>query len=122
MLTHKNCRLEYGVTRRVLLIWSWAIKVPVMTQWRLFLLGLLANMQEALWSKTGWPELCPVIWSTPGGFLLIMRRARVLTDEEFLVLNLEQWVQRPNYLIPAEIKSDSFGYLDGRLVAVDYGN
>ena len=122
MLTHKNCRLEYGVTRSVLLIGPWAVKVPRLTEWRLFLLGLLANMQEALFSRTGWPELCPVLWSVPGGFLIIMRRATVLTDEEFLTLDLDRWVQRANYIIPAEIKSDSFGYLDGRLVAVDYGN
>ena len=122
MLTHKNCWLEYGVTRRVLLVGSLAIKVPSVTEWRLFLLGLLANMQEALLAKTGWPELCPVLWSVPGGFLIVMRRARVLTDDEFLALDLEHWVQREGYRIPAEIKSDSFGYLDGDLVAVDYGN
>ena len=122
MLTHKNCCLKYGVTRCVLLVGDYAIKVPAMVEWRLFLLGLLANMQEALWSKTGWPELCPVLWAMPGGFLVVMRRARVLTDEEFLALDLEHWVQRTDYLIPVEIKSDSFGYLDGCLVAVDYGN
>lgn len=127
-LTHKNCRLEYGVTRRVLLVGPWALKVPAVTEWRLFLLGLLANMQETLWSKTGWPELCPVLWSVPGGFLVVMRRARILTEDEFLALDMESWVDRGDYIVPAEIKSDSFGYLDEadfvncQLVAVDYGN
>lgn len=122
MLVHKNCRIAYGVTRKVFLVGSLAIKIPATVEWRLFLLGLLANMQEAKWSHTGWPELCPVLWSVPGGFFLVMRRARVLTDEEFLVLDMERWVQQENYTVPAEIKSDSFGYLDGKLVAVDYGN
>ena len=123
-LTHKNCRLEYGCTRRVLLIGRYAIKVPAMREWRLFLLGLLANMQEAVFSKAGWPELCPVLFAVPGGFLIVMRRARVLTDEEFHALDLGHtcWLDRGDYVIPAELKSDSFGYLDGRLVAVDYGN
>lgn len=79
-------------------------------------------MQESLFSRTGWPELCPVLWAIPGGFLVIMRRARVLTDEEFLALDMDHWVKRDDYTVPAEIKSDSFGYLNGRLVAVDYGN
>lgn len=122
MLTHKNCRLEYGCTRTVLLFGAWAIKVPATVEWRLFLLGLLANMQETLWSKTGWPELCPVLWSVPGGFLVVMRRARVLTDEEFMSLDLKTWINCGDYTVPAEIKSNSFGYLDGRLVAIDYGN
>lgn len=122
MSVHKNCRIAYGCTRRVLLLGRYAVKVPAMTEWRLFLLGLLANMQEALFSKAGWPELCPVVWSLPGGFLVVMRRARELTDDEFLALDLEQWVKRDEYVVPVEIKSDSFGILDGRLVAIDYGN
>ena len=121
-MTHKNCCLAYGVTRTVILIGNVAIKLPAMVEWRLFLLGLLANMQEALFSRTERPELCPVLWARPGGFLVVMRRARVLTDGEFLALDLEQWVQRGDFTVPAEIKPDSFGYLDGRLVAVDYGN
>jgi hypothetical protein len=43
--------------------------------WKHFLYGLLANMQEAQFSKTSWPELCPVLWSLPGGFLVVMPRA-----------------------------------------------
>lgn len=121
-LVHKNCRIAQGVTRHVLLVGSVAIKVPRVSEWRLFLLGLLANMQEAIFSKTRWPELCPVLWHVPGGWLVVMRRARVLTDDEFAALDLESWVDRGDYVIPAEVKPDSFGYLDGQLVAVDYGN
>lgn len=126
MLTHKNCRLEYGCTRRVLLIGPWAIKVPATTEWRLFLLGLLANMQEALFWQTRWPELCPVLWSIPGGWLVIMRRARVMTTAEFAEFDAESFTQcggeDGQYVVPVELKHDSFGYLDGRIVAVDYGN
>ena len=113
---------KYGTTRIVFLVGDYAIKVPAMTEWRLFLLGLLANMQEALWSKTGWPELCPVVWAIPGGFLLVMRRARAMTRDEFNTIDLNKWVQRQGYIVPAETKMDSFGYLHGSLVAVDYGN
>lgn len=114
--------IHYGSTRHVILVGEWAIKIPVIVEWRLFLHGLLANMQENKFSKFGWPELCPVLWAIPGGFLLIMRRARVLTDCEFIKLDMVAWVDRGDYVISAEIKSDSFGYLNGKLVAIDYGN
>jgi len=93
-----------------------------MVEWRLFLLGLLANMQERMFSKCKWPELCPVLFSVPGGWFLIMRRAKPLTRVEFDNLDLERWIKKENYTIPAEIKMDSFGWVDGKLVAVDYGS
>lgn len=124
-IVHKNCRLAYGVTRTVLLVGRYAFKFPAMGEWRLFLLGLLANMQERMFARTGWPELCPVLFSLPGGWLVVMRRAKVLTEPEWLALDekeVSEFINRPGYIVPAELKSDSFGWLDGRLVAVDYGN
>jgi hypothetical protein len=121
-LTHKNCCLEYGTTRQVLLLGCLAIKVPNFTEWRLCLLGLLANMQEAAFSRSGWPELCPVIFSLPGGFLNVMKRAEPMTSEQFDEEALKKWVDRDGHTIPVEIKVDSFGYIDGELVAIDYGN
>lgn len=117
-----NFRIAYGVTRTVWLIGPLAFKFPSLVEWRLFLLGLLANMQESKFSKTGWPELCPVLWSLPGGWLVVMKRARELTREEFDSLNLSSWVDRGDYVIPAELKMDSFGWIGEQLVAVDYGN
>lgn len=111
-----------GCTRIVILIGNFAIKIPAFDcEWRLFLRGLLANMQEARWAKTGWDELCPVKFSIPGGFFLIMKRARELTDNEFLALNLKEFIH-DDCIIPVELKSNSFGYIDGKLVAIDYGN
>ena len=111
-----------GTTRNVILIGSAAIKIPSFIEWRLFLLVLLANMQERQFWKARWPELCPVVFSLPGGWLNIMKRAKPLTREEFERLDLESWVDRDDYVVPAEIKMDSFGWLDGRLVTIDYGN
>lgn len=111
-----------GCTRLVILLWRWAIKFPnPRYEWRHFLQGLLANMQEVTFSKTKWVKLCPVLWSLPGGWILVMRRAQILTDEEFLSMP-EDWRDEPEYSIPAEMKSDSFGWLNGRIVAVDYGS
>lgn len=118
-----NSHITYGTTRIVLLIGPLAIKFPIVIYgWRMFLLGLLANMQERQFSRTGWPELCPVLWSLPGGWLIVMRRAREMTALEFEQINLEQWIDRGEYIIPVEIKRNSFGWIDGKLVAVDYGN
>lgn len=121
-IVHKNCRIAYGCTRTVWLIGQYAFKFPAMSEWRLFLLGLLANMQERVFSRAGWPELCPVLWSLPGGWLVVMRRARLMTDEEFEAFDAESWAERGDYTVPVEYKSDSFGWVNGSIVAVDYGN
>ena len=111
-----------GTTRTVFLVGRWAFKVPTGRSWRLFLSGLLANMQEAEFSSTGWPELCPVRFALPGGFLVVMPRAVTLT-EPMAEDAYERLTQRPDYVVPAENKPCSWGHLpDGRLVAVDYGS
>lgn len=110
-----------GCTRHVLLVGRWAVKVPALWSWKLFLCGLLANMQERTFAACGWPELCPVVWSIPGGWVVVMRRARVLTDAEFAAFDAPTFCQCEDRLVPAELKANSFGWLDGRIVAVDYG-
>ena len=113
-----------GATREVLLIGPYAIKIPSLREWRLFLHGLLANMQEKNISRlTNHVEgFCPVLFSLPGGLLVVMPRVRVMTDEEYEKFDYESLVDHPDYRIPAEDKSDSFGWLNGQVVAIDYGN
>lgn len=120
-----------GVTRTVVLTRRWAIKLPCLVYgWRMFLYGFLANMQEVAWSGCD-ERLCPVRFSLPGGALIVMPRCERLTDEEFVSEVLPEWGQvldgetgapLPYSLdLPVEMKSCSFGRLNGRLVAVDYG-
>lgn len=120
-----------GCTRFVLLIGPWAVKVPRPdTGWAMMLRGMLGNMQEAAFWVTGWRQLCPVLWSIPGGFLIVMRRARPLTDSEWADLTWERHCAfrevRVNGEVegvaPVEYKRCSYGYLGDRLVAVDYGS
>lgn len=117
----------FGTNRTVWLIGKWAVKMPVFVEWRLFLIGLLANMQEARFSSVGWSKLCPVVLSLPGGFLNVMHRAEPLTREEFSTLDYAEWIKggqslpKGEWIIPVENKLDSFGKLNGRIVAVDYG-
>jgi hypothetical protein len=51
-----------------------------------------------------------------------MKRAEPMTSEQFDEEALKKWVDRDGHTIPVEIKVDSFGYIDGELVAIDYGN
>lgn len=70
-----------GIMREVFLIGRWAVKVPKLTRgWRNFLQGLLANMQERELSRRGYPQLCPVVFSIPGGWLVVMPRVEPLSN------------------------------------------
>lgn len=118
-------KIRYGTTRTVLLIGRLAIKLPVWVEWRLFLYGLLGNMQETRW----WREMpdsrammCPVLFAVPGGFLTVMRRATPVTVEEWMQHSDNWYEEACRLCIPVENKVDSWGCIDGRIVAVDYGS
>ncbi len=117
----------------MILIGRYAIKLPKLTYgWQMFLQGLIANMQEAAWRGTDYPEMCPVIWSLPGGWCVVMRRADPLSEADWNAFEpprspcsmpdyIESWTGG-DYVVPAEMKPNSFGKLGGRIVAIDYGN
>lgn len=114
-----------GATRTVFLIGDYAIKLPRLgAGWRPFLRGLCANgIEREWWRDTRDPRLCPVLFGIPGGWLLIMPCCHgVIVEAPGLEEFLERFCDGDDYRIPAEAKSDSFGYLGDRLVAVDYGN
>jgi len=113
-------KICFGATRIVLLVGKYAVKVPRFTLWHTFLWGLLANMQERLFWETRWPELCPILFSLPGGWIVIMPRLEPLT-EEFDGLS-PAWGITRDYCIPVEHKRDSFGWLSSKIVAIDYGS
>lgn len=63
-----------------------------------------------------------LIWCDPlpGGWLIAMPRCQPLTDNQWEILQ-SQGVY--DYLpIPVEFKRDSFGVLNGKIVAIDYGS
>src|SRR5690349_13890132 len=81
--------LKLGAVRTVILARGYVLKLPGRWSWHArrwwwdFLLrGLLSNMQEARFAAEGWPELCPIRFQIAGGFLVVMPRARALTDAE----------------------------------------
>jgi len=124
--------IKTGATRWVFLIGKYAIKFPSLYSWRLFLRGLLGNDQEVQWGRSfQWTKkLCPIFWTCFGRFIVIMPRVKVMTPKEFSELKesiayyawldgVEEDKMPP---MPCELKADSFGWLNGRLVIIDYGS
>lgn len=115
-----------GATRYVLLTKKRAIKLPRPTTWRSFLSGLLANNQELVFSRAFSnrdDRLCPVQFWLPLGIVIVMPRAVPLTRLEFEARyrQIAELCRPGEYEVPAEMKPSSFGWLDGRIVAIDYG-
>lgn len=108
-----------GANRFVILTRRFAFKFPnVPGGWFQACWGMIDNMQER--RAQGQQGICPVLWSLPGGLLNVMPRAEELTPAEWLAFDYEAHVRRGAY--SAERKPDSFGWLNGEIVAIDYGN
>ena len=114
-----------GYSRAVFALGAFVVKVPRLATWERFLYGLLGNMQETYLGQFEWPELCPVLFALPGGFAVVMRRAQVCTDADWpgedACKEIISNANRADRCVPAELKPDSWGWLNGRLVAIDYG-
>lgn len=122
--------IRTGITRRVLLVGRWAIKLPTWSNWRHFIEGLLANMRERdLWEWSGVKDwqmvprdmLARVVWCCPGGWLLVMERAdREQTWEEF-----HSDDGMADAFIAAgmgDVKADNIGWVRGAWRMIDYGS
>lgn len=119
-----------GCTRLVFVFATFVVKIPNFTVcWRHFLTGLLANMGERdtyRWNTGDYEDgkghlLCPVIWASWGGWLLVMQRAVVCTytDEAGDEIDYSKWIVAG---FGGDDKPDNYGVLpDGRLVKLDYG-
>src|ERR1700730_12439532 len=113
-----------GTTRRVLVLGPWAIKVERGA------CGRRCNKYEANLFRTvdgrRRAMLCPVLWCSGSGVLLVMATAQPLpkADHEDLLYrgDFPDWDYRPGEDdAPFEYKSSDWGRLkDGRLVALDY--
>lgn len=113
----KQVEIRRGTTRDVVLVGSYAFKFPTLASWRQFLGGLLANLCEYDWWKSGFmrDHLCPITFRLPGGFLVVMRRASPLTKEEYDGTDFDDFAG-----LPMDNHIENFGKLDGRTVMVDY--
>jgi len=120
--------ITHGITRLVILTDKYAIKIPKPRVWNHFLRGLLASMEERLiWeiaciddkvNNHLWDckeHLCPVVWCSWGGWILVMKRAEELDPDEHWekIQVLEK--------LCGDHKRDNYGKIDGKLVMFDYG-
>jgi hypothetical protein len=114
-------QVKNGCTRCVVLFGDYAFKLPQFRYgWRNFLFGLLANQQEnTWWNRTRNPFLCPVVFSIPGGWLTVQKKVIELQDDERTESQLKWYTESLYDLV--EPKPSSFGWLDNKLVAIDYG-
>ena len=113
-----------GSTRRVLVLGPWAIKLARGAR------GRRCNKYEAYLFRTvdvrRRAMLCPVLWCSGSGVLLVMATAQPLAkaDHEDLLYrgDFPDWDYRPGEDdAPFEYKASDWGRLkDGRLVALDY--
>ena len=116
-------QLKKGTTRIVILTKRYAFKIPNITCYRLFLQGLLSNIQEGSFSGIH-ENLCPTLFCFYGGFLNIMPRCKSLTNNEFYYFSkhFKKYVNKKNIVLPVENKKSSFGIYKKKIVAVDYGS
>lgn len=111
--------IKYGSSRTVILTKNYAFKLPYIGRWINFLWGLIANMNEVKFNTMNDDRLAKVVFHLPAGFLVVMKRAKPLTD--FNKKFLTDFCCSKDWKVPAEIKKDSFGYINGKLKVIDYG-
>ena len=112
--------IKYGSTRVCILTKKYAFKIPRLVKFRSFLYGLLANINEVEFSKMKDRRLFPVLFSIPYGFLVVMPRCKQISYSEFTLVIDSDFIEVP-FHIPCEPKYDSFGKLNNKIVAIDYG-
>lgn len=120
--------VKKGASRTVICTKRFAFKFPTTRSYTSFLYGLIANVCEGnnyryavKWDIFPKEKLCPVVFRFPMGLMNVMRKAHPLNEKQFQNLNFDSFVYiNKNAIIPVEHKVDSFGVLDGKIVAVDY--
>lgn len=115
---------DWGCHRNVLLVGRYALKTPVMNgALRWWVRGWLVNLDEAeQWRSTQDPGLCPVLFSF-FGLVNVQPRCDEAGDvREYEVTRARAAFEaRRGHECTAEPFAKSYGRLDGRVVAFDYG-
>ena len=115
--------LALGTTRAVLCIGNFAFKIARNAN------GARGNCFEAdLYQRCEQERrtlLCPPLWCSPTGAVLIMRRARPMTQSEFAMMKgilmlACDYRGSDDDGCPFEPSAKDWGWLDGHPVAVDY--
>jgi hypothetical protein len=65
-------------------------------------------------------KLCPVLFYFPFGLVIIMKKAKPMTEQEFEQFDSNSFCELGNAVLPVERKADSFGWVGDKIVATDY--
>lgn len=117
-----------GVTRIVVEFNSVVIKIPNFTySWNHFLKGLIGNMEEGKtwkWNSGKYEKgfsylLCPVLWFSWGGWILIMRKVdETVNENNYHIWNCEEHKKH----FKGDDTAGNYGFLNGKLVKLDYAD
>lgn len=109
-------RVRHGITRTVLLIGRYAIKVPTM-QYGLdaWAWGIVSNNSEREWhSYDEWRgRVAPVLHSWLGGLIQVYPRCASFDPQTM------DYPKFPSFA-PSDQKPDNYGVLNGAVVCIDY--
>lgn len=120
-------KIAQGVTRIVLILPDRVIKFPnPFNGWIPFLQGFVSNHiegttwvgEQLLGDQGDCHKLCPIMAFSFNGFWLVMKRARTLPEGTDLK-DLEGLENLGD--ITEDLHAANLGYLDDRLVVIDYG-
>lgn len=114
--------IKYGITRIVILVGNYAIKIPNFTySHQHFLNGCIANWSERVYTKMYknadcdfYSKIAPTIFCIWFGLISIQKRVilldRSLTEAECIYFKDQT----------SDIKGTNFGYLNEKIVCIDY--
>lgn len=124
--THRHLRINrQGVTRTVLLSNNYALKIPNMTTFELFLSGLRANLQERTFGNGAFPCLNQTLASSKWGLFTVQKRLKevYLYDPQFAE-DMSKLMQRTTIrsMHESDWKPSNYGYDGAILKRLDYGS
>ncbi|MGL5013975.1 MAG: hypothetical protein ACRC6V_06750 [Bacteroidales bacterium] len=115
-----------GSTRIVFIFEKFVIKIPTFKSWKLFLTGILANLQERQFSKIHNKNLARVVLSDPLGLIIVMERVREIRNRGLFFVELQKICCESDLHLDfwlSDCKPENYGYNNkGKLVKLDFGN
>jgi hypothetical protein len=118
-------KLKKGTSRLVVLIFGVVIKFPRVYKkykghrQKMFITGLLGNLNERLWYKNGNKSLFPKLYFVaPFGLFAIHQRVEELTEEEWKTFQFYPRFEN----CPKDLKPSNFGKIGDKIVMIDYGS
>lgn len=90
-------KVKKGARRWVFITEKYAFKIPSLSSFEAFIEGLMHNISENSFAELELPELCPIVFRIPGGFLNIMPKCKCGTwpgwDKKDCEV-LDKWIEK----------------------------